>query len=191
MIKTRTFLGAAAVGLMGAGVLGACAPAAPPTVPDPEPDAVTTTTSVELDCTGTGIIGPLGSNPVGPIALQTVDIDVTLPGSVTDGEDFDVLVDIPALVFAAEGAPSFVNLNEANIIAEIDVVGANGPALVGANGAFTGNGTGADLNEAGTTATAAAGTNTVETAQIRIQSGSTGFVCTPTGAGASASVDAV
>ena len=132
----------------------------------------------------------LGASPVGPIADQTVDIDITLPASATVGADFDVLVDIPALVFAATGAPSFVNLNAADIVAEIDVAGANGPALVGANGAFTGNGTGVDLGVAATTATAVSGTNTVETGQIRIQSGSTGFVCDPTGAGASASVEA-
>jgi len=189
MMKTRSVLAAAAVGLMGAGVLGACAPAAPAPAPDPDPDAVTTTTAVEFACTGTGIIGPGGASPVGPIADQTVDVDVTLPGAVTAGANFDVLVDVDNLVFAATGAPGFVNLNAAGIVAEIDVDGAAGPATVAANN-FVGNGLSIDLGVAATTATAAAGTNTVETGQIRILSGSTGFVCTPTGAGASASVEA-
>ena len=188
MKKTR-FLAAAAAGLMGAGVLGACAPEAPAPAPDPDPDAVTTTSSVTLACAGTGIIGPGGASPVGPIADQTIDVDITLPASATAGDDFDVLVDVDNLTFAATGAPAFVDLNAAGIIAEIDVAGANGPATVAANN-FVGNGTSIDLGVAATTATAVAGTNAVETGQIRIQSGSTGFVCDPLGPGATASVEA-
>ena len=185
MKTTRKALGALAVGLMGAGAVAACAPAAPT---PPPTGGVTTTSAVEVACTGTGIIGPGGASPVGPIADQTVDIDVTLPASATDGESITIGVDVCNLVFAPTGAPGFVNLNSAGIIAEIDLAGANGPATVAANN-FVGNGTSIDLNEAGATATVNTGTNNFETGQIRIQSGSTGFVCTPTGAGAVASIE--
>ena len=187
MKTTRKALGALAVGLMGAGAVAACAPAAPAPAPEPDPDAVTTTTDVEFACAGTGLIAPGEPNAIGPIADQTTSVAITLPASVTDGETFDVLVDVGNLVLGA--APSFINLNTAGVVATIATAGTNGNATVAANN-FVGNGASIDLNVASTTATAGPGTTTIDVTDVTIVAGSTGFACSPTGAGASASVDA-
>lgn len=187
MIKTRSVLAAAAATLMGAGVLGACAPAAPAPAPDPDPDAVTTTTDVEFACAGTGLIAPGQPNAIGPIADQTTSVAITLPSSVTEGATFDVLVDVGNLVLGA--APSFINLNTAGVVGTITTANTNGNATVAANN-FVGNGASIDLNVASTTATALPGTTTIDVSDITIVAGSTGFACSPTGDGASASVTA-
>ena len=70
------------------------------------------TSSVTLACAGTGIIGPGGASPVGPIADQTIDVDITLPASATAGDDFDVLVDVDNLTFAYGAANYFFHKAE-------------------------------------------------------------------------------
>ena len=188
MKTTRKALGALAVGLMGAGALAACAPEPAPAPPTTVPGGnTTTTTTVTLACAGSGIIGPGGASPVGPIADQDVDIDITLPNSVTAGANFSVGVDVGNLALAA--APGFINLNGAGIDATIFMTGSSN-IVVPANN-FVGNGASLDLVEGIGTATAASGTNTVEVGQINILSGTTGFVCTPASAPATASVEAV
>jgi hypothetical protein len=176
-------LGFGALALLGA----ACSP---PTTPPPTSSGggTTTTVNVTYACAGTGIIGPGGASPVGSIADQTTSVAITLPSSATVGTPFNVGVNVGNLNLAA--APGFLNLNAAGIVGSISVTGANGPATVAANN-FVGNGASIDLNAAGTTATAAsAGTKTVTVGNIAIQSGSTGFLCTPVGTPASASVNA-
>jgi hypothetical protein len=177
----------AGLGMSAAAFLGACTPTAPPSTTPPA--GVTTTTNVTYACAGAGIIGPLGSSPVGPIANQTTSVAVTLPSSATVGTPFNVTVDVGNLNLSP--APTFVNLNGAGIVASIALTGANGPATVAADN-FVSNGVSINLNAAGnTTATAAsAGTKTVTVGAINILAGSTGFVCTPVGTPASASVTA-
>jgi hypothetical protein len=177
----------AGLGLGAMALVGSACGAPTPSTPPPS-GGVTTTSNVTYACAGTGIIGPGGLQPVGPIANQTTSVAITLPASATVGTPFDVGVNIGNLNLAA--APSFLDLNGAGIVGSIVVTGANANATVPANN-FVGNGASIDLNPAGTTATAtSAGTKTVTVGNIAIQSGSTGFLCTPVGASASASVTA-
>ncbi len=169
-------LGIGAMALVGA----ACAPATPPATTVPTGN--TTTTNVNYACVGLG----LSSSAV--IANQTTSVAITLPTSATVGTPFSVGVDVGNLNLSA--APSFLDLNSAGVVATIAVAGANANASTPANN-FVGNGASIDLNAATTTATAtSAGTKTVTVGQLTLVVGSTGFQCTPTGSGASASVTA-
>jgi len=179
----------AGLGLSAAAFLGACAPTAPaPTTTIPSGGTTTTTSNVVYACAGSGIIGPTGASPVGPIANQTTTVAITMPNSATVGAPFTVGVNVGNLNLSA--APGFLTLNAAGVVATVAVTGANLNGTVAADN-FLGNGASIDLNLANTTATAAsAGSKTVTVGAINLLSGSTGFVCTPVGAGASASVTA-
>ena len=186
-VGTKKRFAIAGLGLSAVAFLGACAPDAPAPTTTP-PAGVTTTTNVTYACAGSGIIGPGGASPVGTIANQTTSVAITMPASATVGTPFNVSVNVGNLNLAA--APSFLDLNGAGITATVAIAGANAPGSVAANN-FVGNGASINLNPVGTTATAAsAGAKTVTVGAINILSGSTGFVCTPVGAGASASVTA-
>ena len=175
--------------LSAAAFLGACAADAPaPTTTIPSGGTATTTSNVTYACAGAGIIGPGGASPVGPIANQVTSVAVTLPTTATVGTPFTVGVNVGNLNLSP--APAFLDLNGAGIVANIAVTGANANASIAANN-FVGNGASLDLNLANTTATAAsAGSKTVTVGTINILSGSTGFICTPVGTPASASVTA-
>lgn len=173
-------LGMGAVALLGVACTPAPAPT-PTTTTVPSGGTTTTTSNVNYDCNGVG----LSSSAV--IADQVTSVAVTLPNSVAAGATFSVGVDVGNLSLSA--APSFLDLNSAGVNASIAVAGANGPA-VGPVSNFVGNGASVNLNPVSTTATAVAGVNTVTVGVLTIVVGSTGFVCTPIGAGASASVTA-
>ena len=178
----------AGLGMGAVAFLGACSSPSAPAPTTTPPSGVTTTSNVVYACAGSGIIGPGGASPVGPIANQTTSVAVTLPASATVGTPFNVGVDVGNMTLSP--APSFLDLNGAGITATVAIAGANANGTVAANN-FVGNGASINLNPVGTTATAAsAGAKTVTVGTITIVSGSTGFVCTPVGAGASASVTA-
>jgi len=182
----------AAGSLLGLGsLLAACAPTpsgpAPTTTTALPGTTTTTTASVVYACSGAGIIGPSGASPVGPIANQTTTVAITRPTTPTAGSTVAIGVNIGNLNLSP--APGFLSLNAAGVVAGITVTGATGPATVPADN-FVGNGASLDLNAASTTATVAAGSNTLTVGQINILSGSTGFVCTPVGTPASTTFSA-
>jgi hypothetical protein len=176
-----------AIAGLGMGVvafLGACAShsAPAPTTTIPSSGTNTTTTNVLYHCIGTG------NSASAVISDQTTGVAITLPTTATVGAPFTVGVNVGNLNLSA--APSFLDLNSAGLIATIGVTGANANATVAANN-FLGNGASIDLNLANTTATAASpGAKTVTVGTITLVVGTTGFVCTPVGTPASASVTA-
>lgn len=139
---------------------------------------------------GTYACAPAGAAittpPAAPIPNQVLNVVVTLPASGTVGSPLTVGVDVPNMTLSA--APGFLDLNNASVVATIAVAGANAPATVAANN-FLGNGASIDLNPASTVRTATAGANTVTVGTISILAGSSGFICTAIGAGATATLN--
>lgn len=163
-------------------VVASCVPGPGPGDPPPPVGGTTTTTNVTFACVGTGF----ASGSV--VADQTLAVAITAPDEVDPGETFNFAVTYPTFVLAA--GP--VDLNAFTIAGITAISGSGGtlPASVSGSPVLWGPGSGtATIPPAVGSATAgASGSVVIETGSVSMQVGSTGFVCTPVGGGATRSI---
>lgn len=163
--------------------VAACVPNPPP--PPPPGGGTTTTTDVTFACVGTGFAAGL------VVPDQTLTVSITAPYEVDPGETFDFVVSYPTFVLAS----SPVDLNFFTIPGVTQITGSGGtlPASVSGSPVLWGPGSAtATIPPAVGSATAgASGSVDIETGTVTMQVGSTGFVCTPVGGGATRSIPIV
>lgn len=176
----------AASALIAAGaLLAACSPPAPPDTTGGLPAPVTeetTTVDVTYSCAGVG-----ASAAAGVLPNQVVSVSIGHPTSPVHGSTFQVVVTNGTL--ALSPAPDFLDLNAVGLGGQTLLSASAGsiPNAFGSPVLFTDNGVTGTIPWAAVNATAPASgaSMTITTGVVNILTGTTGFVCTPVGSGAS------